>query len=205
MYYVVGLGNPGERYEGTRHNVGAAAVTALREAVHLPAFHTSARFSGLISTGVWCEKEVTLLLPHTYMNKSGKAVRKLVAADGSSATPATVLKRLIIVHDDIDLPLGTVRVVRGRGAGENNGVESIIQALGSKDFIRLRVGIAPTHWWSGEIQRPTGGGPLEKYVLQRFGPLERAKLPAIYAQCTQALELIVTRGVEAAMNECNQS
>lgn len=203
MYYVVGLGNPGERYNGTRHNVGAAAVASVQAAAQLPEFHASARFVGAVSTGVWCGQEVTLLLPHTYMNKSGSAVRKLIAADSSDASRTAVLARLIVVHDDIDLPLGTVRVARNRGAGGNNGVASIISALGSKDFIRLRVGIAPTQWWSKEVRRPAGGGPLERYVLQRFGPLERTKLPTIYAQCTKALELILTQGVDAAMNECN--
>jgi PTH1 family peptidyl-tRNA hydrolase len=138
---------------------------------------------------------ITVLYPETYMNNSGVAVQKLV--------PKEHIARLIVVHDDIDLPFGEVKVAQGRGAGGNNGVQSVIQKLNSKDFVRVRIGIAPTSFWTGKVKRPAGGGPLERFVLQEFSKQEQKQLPEVLQTVQQALETVVGEGVAVAMNQYN--
>ncbi|MCB9818456.1 aminoacyl-tRNA hydrolase [Candidatus Nomurabacteria bacterium] len=195
MYYIVGLGNPGEKYSNTRHNVGWLALDYFLVENQLPAFVSSKQFSGKVTEGVVAESEVKVLYPDTYMNNSGSAVVKFVPKDDIS--------KLIVVHDDIDLPFGEVKIGKGRGAGGNNGVQSIIEKLDSRDFVRVRIGIAPKSLWSGEIKRPAGGGPLERFVLKPFGLLEKKDLPELYKKVQLAIELIISEGVEKAMNKVN--
>jgi PTH1 family peptidyl-tRNA hydrolase len=138
-----------------------------------------------------------LLLPETFMNRSGDTVKYLTEKQGAA------MADMIVVHDDIDLPFGEIKVVQGRGAGGNNGIKSIIQTTGSKDFARVRVGIAPRSFWTGEMKRPAGGGPLERFVLKPFSGSESKKLPDVYKKVQEAIELITAKGVEEAMNRCN--
>ncbi len=195
MFYIVALGNPGEQYVRTRHNVGWQALDLALQAWGMPSVVIDKAVQGQVTEGSVGEVFVRVLYPSTFMNHSGRAVAKFV--------PRSALTALIVVHDDIDLPLGTVKVAKGRGAGGNNGVASIIAALGSKDFVRVRIGIAPKSMLTGAVRRPAGGGPLERFVLQPFGLLERPQLPAVYEKVRAALELIMCEGVEAAMNQCN--
>lgn len=195
MYYVAALGNPGSKYENTRHNVGWTVVSQWLQTAGFPSVVESRQYSGRVSTGMVGESEVTVLLPDTFMNNSGVAVAKLV--------PKTEASQLIVVYDDIDLPLGEVKVSVGRGAGGHNGVASIIQKMGTKDFVRVRVGIAPKSLISGEVKRPAGGGPLERFVLKPFGLLERSHLPEVYEKAGVAINTIIAAGVEAAMNKIN--
>src|SRR5690606_4374873 len=133
MYYIVGLGNPGKEYEHTRHNVGFFLLEIFAQEAGLPSFHESNAQSGYVSQGVFEGEEVTLLMPTTFMNASGSAVAKLVPAGSSD--------KLVVVYDDIDLPVGELRVSFGRGDGGHNGVKSIIEKLGTKDFVRIRIGV----------------------------------------------------------------
>lgn len=194
MYYLVGLGNPGEKYTDTRHNVGWLALDYCRHAWQLPELIESRTDSGRITAGVVCEAAVKVLYPDTFMNNSGSAVRKLV--------PKSETKQLIVVHDDIDLPFGQIKLVQGRGGGGNNGVNSIIEKLGTKDFIRVRIGIAPTSFWTGKTKRPAGGGPLERFVLKPFGKAEQKELDFVYEKVKEAIEIIMKDGLETAINKC---
>lgn len=196
MWYLVGLGNPGEKYKHTRHNVGWVVLDMLREQGGFSSLHESREYSGQVSTGVLAGSEVTMLYPATYMNNSGAAVKKLFLGTGT--------KQLIVVHDDIDLPFGEVKVVVARGAGGNNGIKSIIEALGTNDFIRVRVGIAPRSIFSGEVKRPKGGGPLERFVLKPFSGGEMKKLPEVINRAAAAVTAIVKDGPQAAMNTYNK-
>lgn len=195
MYYIVGLGNPGEKYESTRHNVGWAALDYLIDKTGLPSLIDSSALSGRTTSGMLAGEEVSVLYPGTFMNNSGSAVTKFV--------PKNEVQKLIVVHDDIDLPLGEVKIGQGRGAGGNNGVKSIIDKLGSKEFVRVRVGIAPKSFWTGEMKRPAGGGPLERFVLKSFSGSEKKQLADIYERITIAIETVVSAGVESAMNKLN--
>lgn len=195
MFYIIALGNPGEKYAKTRHNVAWQAMDYLIDSLNLPGLVESKSHSGRITEGVIENEEVIVLYPDTFMNNSGSAVVKLVSKDDS--------EKMIVVHDDIDLPFGEIRVGRGRGAGGNNGVRSVIEKLGTKDFIRVRIGIAPKSVWTGEVKRPAGGGPLERFVLKPFGLTESRHLIELFKQVQKTIEIIVSEGVESAMNKIN--
>jgi len=195
MIWLVGLGNPGEKYAHTRHNVGWQILDHACAAWNFPSLVVRSGVSGRVCTGSLSGHDVSVLYPNTFMNESGSAVVKCV--------PKGTYHQLIVVHDDIDLPFGEVKISQGRGAGGNNGVASIITALGTKNFIRVRVGIAPKNILTENIQRPAGGGPLERFVLKPFGILERGQLPSVYEKARTAIELVVTEGVEKAMNQCH--
>ncbi len=195
MYYIVGLGNPGEKYERTRHNVGWQALDICLQAWGIPSLLLDNKMSGRVTEGPLGESYVKVLYPDTFMNNSGAAVVKFV--------PAKETAQLVVVHDDVDLPLGEIKVTKGRGGGGNNGVQSVIQKLGTKDFVRVRIGVAPKSLFTGATKRPSGGGPLERFVLKPFGILEQRQLPDVYERTKQALEIIVQEGVEVAMNKCN--
>lgn len=191
MHLVVGLGNPGKKYERNRHNVGFMVVERLAQSHDLPAFKE--KFSG-----VWTKGEivvgdarhpVALLLPHTFMNLSGDSVQP--AAAFLKVDPGHV----IVVHDELDLPWQDVRLKVGGGHAGHNGLRSIIQRLGTPDFVRVRVGIG----------RPPPGfrGDVADWVLSDFDAMERAELPAVVDRACAAIERVVADGVAAAMNVVN--
>ena len=198
MYYIVGLGNPGERYQRTRHNIGWLALDAFIAGNGLPRPVQSAQYGGRMGEGYCHGEEVVVLYPDTFMNNSGSVVKKLV--------PASVTDRLIVLHDDVDLPLGQVRVSFGRGSGGHNGVVSIIDKLGTRDFIRVRIGVAKSGFWpwqQDQVIRPQGGGALEKFVLGGFSTREETTLQAAIQAAAAAVTMIIEKGKTAAMNEFN--
>ncbi len=181
-WLVVGLGNPGEKYNNTRHNIGSMAVQTFRQETP----------GDIIS-------DVEVLLPDTYMNLSGGPVAKALGKD--KAERIKNAQSLIVVHDDIDLPFGEVKISIGRGSGGQKGVESIIKSIGTRDFIRVRIGIVPIHF--GKMRKPKGGNTVARFVLKRFGLLERNKLPEILEKASNAILEITQNGVESAMNKFN--
>lgn len=195
MRYIVPLGNPGDRYVETRHNVGWLAIDHVRRTRGWPDLIAEKKLSGRTTEGQLGSESVVVLYPDTFMNNSGAAVAKLV--------PKQAVEDLIVLHDDIDLPFGQIKISQGRGGGGNNGVASIIQKVGAKNFVRIRIGIAPTSFWTGKTKRPRGGGPLERFVLQPFTSREVKQLPELFAVVDKALEVIIKDGVDAAMNQYN--
>lgn len=192
MFYIVGLGNPGAEYKFTRHNVGWMALdylTSLGLASPVP----SSKYAGRISEGVLAGEEVILLYPDTFMNKSGSAVKKLVPKGGES--------QLVVVYDDVDIPVGEIKVSFGRGDGGHNGIKSIINSLGTKDFVRVRIGIAPKSFF-GKTKRPKGDR-LPKHVLGNFKKREQKDLEEGLEKAKVAIETIVKQGIEKAMTVCN--
>jgi len=194
MHYIVGLGNPGKEYINTRHNVGFMFCERLAKEIGLPDFHDSQAYSGRVTTGVVEGEEITILLPHTYMNASGSAVAKLV--------PKNEAVKLLLIYDEVDLPLGEMKVSFGRGDGGHNGVRSIIEKLGSKDFTRIRVGIGKRSLWTGKPVRPKGEA-LAKYVLTAFTPQEEKKLTELSNKLKDMVALFVHKGSSALMNFYN--
>jgi peptidyl-tRNA hydrolase, PTH1 family len=182
---VAGLGNPGSKYEGTRHNIGAMVACRLA-AKHGIALKKSG-YQGLYGVGGVDGAEVTILLPQTFMNLSGVSVGS--ACKSLGLAPGG----LIVVHDEIEIPFGTLRVKVAGGHGGHNGLRSIHSVLGTGDYIRLRVGVG----------RPPQGGDVAGYVLSRFTAAEHARLADFLDGACAALETILVRGGATAMNEFN--
>lgn len=195
MWYIVGLGNPGEKYTNTRHNVGFAALDVFRDQSGLGTPVVSQRCGGEITEGMVDGEEVTLLYPTTFMNHSGSAVKKLV--------PKEATEKLIVICDDVDIPVGAFKVSFGRGDGGHNGISSIIKELGTKDFIRIRVGIAQKSFWSGGAKRPAPGAAMSKHVLGTFTTKETKLISEVLEKVAEAIRLIQQRGVAEAMNKYN--
>lgn len=185
QWIVLGLGNPGPEYAGTRHNVGFEVVERLA-ARHGIALSRQARRSRL-GHGRIAGVAVILAEPLTFMNRSGEAARALLE------TYELRVERLVVVVDDVALPPGTIRVRKSGSAGGHNGLESVISHLGSTYFPRVRVGIgaAPP-------------GKLVDYVLSPFSRREQVLMAEAYEKAADAVECIVTQGVEAAMNRFNR-
>jgi PTH1 family peptidyl-tRNA hydrolase len=176
MKLIVGLGNPGETYEKTRHNTGFMAVDYLQSAFDLPSFSMNKKLHGAVSKGKIGRTIVVLLKPETFMNDSGVSVA--AAMQFFKVTP----ENLIVVHDDKDILLGETRVQSGRGDAGHNGVKSIIEEVGTKDFHRLRVGIEPEN----EIILDTAD-----FVLRRFSSDEMKKLTKVFNNITGEIKAFV--------------
>ena len=191
MHLIVGLGNPGKKYEKNRHNVGFMAVEHLARTHGMPDF--ASKFSG-----VWTKGEigvgtsrfpVALLKPGTFMNLSGDCVQP--AAAFLKIEPANI----IVIHDELDLEWKDVRLKMGGGHAGHNGLRSMIGRLGVPDFVRVRVGIG----------RPPAGfaGDVADYVLENFDAMEKAELSDVVDRACNAAEAVIAKGTTAAMNVIN--
>lgn len=186
-WLVVGLGNPPERYAGSRHNAGAAAVERWAEALGCE-LAAARREHARVGTASVSGQRVVLACPTTFMNESGRSVGVLVRRHGI-VEPA----RLVVVHDELDLEPGQVRMKAGGGIAGHNGLASIAGLLGTRDFVRMRVGV-------GKPPRPEAG---RTWVLQRPSRLEEPLVDAALDRAVSGLEVLVRDGVEAAMNVTN--
>ncbi len=160
MKYIVGLGNPGKEYENTRHNIGQDVVEQFVEDNSFSSWYVPSHGEFRQSTGEKGAEEYVCIIPMTFMNKSGSAVAHFIKKESD-------LHNLIVVHDELDVPEGEVKNTTKRGPGGNRGVESIIQTLGSKEFDRVRIGIAPKDE-DGKALKFEYKGIVKKYVLERF-------------------------------------
>jgi PTH1 family peptidyl-tRNA hydrolase len=182
---IVGLGNPGREYRETRHNIGfmVADVFASRHEIQLSRVQNKA----ILGIGRIAEKKIILAKPQTFMNLSGQAVSALVRF---YKIPT---ENLIIAHDDVDLPLGTIRMRPGGGSAGQKGINSIIERLGSQDFPRLRMGVG----------RPPGQMDAAGYVLQPFQKTEKDLVTEFLERAADALDCFIESGLETAMNRFN--
>jgi PTH1 family peptidyl-tRNA hydrolase len=191
MKLIVGLGNPGLAYARNRHNVGFMCLNRLAR-IHELSFNTK-RGQSRLAVGKIADKEVILARPQTYMNLSGEAVKLLLHRFNIS------LQDLIVIHDDLDLPPGKIRIRQRGGSGGHKGVESIIQCLASDNFSRIRVGIG----------HPDGMGEVlsseetAAYVLSNFHPDERIVIKEAINRVAEAVYCILTEGIAAAMTRYN--
>jgi len=192
MILIVGLGNPGEKYQKTRHNIGFRAVDEFQRNNNFPEFIFSKKFQAEISKGFSDSGKMIITKPQTFMNLSGRAAKALIRNYKLES------KNLIIVHDDIDLPLGKIRVVKDRGAGGHKGVESIIRELGTKNFIRFRIGIKPNVKLQFKIQN------VESFVLKKFTKDEEKIVEEIIKKTAKAIEFYLKEELEKTMNEFNK-
>ncbi|MBC8317662.1 MAG: aminoacyl-tRNA hydrolase [Desulfobulbaceae bacterium] len=182
MFLIAGLGNPGSEYENTRHNVGFLFLDHLAELLKVS--FTQSKWQALDARTTLSGEQVLLLKPQTYMNKSGFSV------SGAASYYKVSSDNIIVVHDDIDLPFGKLKITVNRGPGGHNGIKSIISHLGSQDFIRIRVGIG----------RPETPIPVDRYVLSKLSTDEIDQLQGKYKLIDDSLNHILTKGVVLAMN-----
>ena len=181
---VVGLGNPGKKYEGTRHNVGFELIAELsrRHSASKPKL----KFEAEIAEAAFGTEKLLLVMPQTFMNASGRSIRQIV---DFFQVP---IDSLLVVCDDINLPLGSIRLRRSGSSGGQKGLENTIQQLGTQEFSRLRIGVdAP------------GGQDTADYVLGRYGKREAPLIDTAIGTAAKAVEMWIERGIAAAMNTFN--
>lgn len=182
MKIIVGLGNPGPLYERSRHNVGFQVIDRLSAVHHI--LISTKRFKALLGKGRIDSREIVLIKPMTFMNRSGEAVQKALHFFEADC------EDLIVIHDDLDLPLGKLRFKSRGGDGGHLGVRSIIESVGGNQFPRLKIGIG----------RPPEGVDPATYVLSSFFPDEEPLLRKVVDQATEALKVMLIEGMQIAMN-----
>jgi len=192
MKLIIGLGNRARSTSKNRHNIGFVCLNhfARRQGIRLDKKRGQAR----TGSGEVDGTQVVLARPQTYMNLSGQAVSRLVKKFNVG------LGDLIVIHDDLDLPLGKIRIRQGGGSGGHKGVDSIISELGSQDFIRIRLGISRPTETATEISE----ADIIKYVLGDFTPEEKKTISQVIPEVSEAILCLLTEGLEAAMNSYNQ-
>lgn len=186
MKLIVGLGNPGTKYENTRHNIGFMVEDSMAKSEGL---------SWRVSRDLLCywakNSEYLLVKPTTFMNKSGEAVRSI--AQFYKIDPASIL----VIHDDVDLPFGKIRISFDSMSAGHNGVQSVIKSLAGPDFARLRIGVSHPR----ESEKPKKD-PAD-YVLEKFTTSEEKKLPEVLSHAHEAIRSYLSDGIQAAMNRFN--
>ena len=186
MHLVVGLGNPGRRYTSTRHNAGFMAVDTLSGRTGADCSRN--QFGALVDRTDVASKPVVLAKPQSFMNRSGQPVASLKGYYKVDA------EQVVVVHDELDLPFGTVKVKLGGGHGGHNGLRDIMKHLSGKSFVRVRIGVS----------RPPPGWDVANYVLASWSADEQSQLQDVMQRAADAVEVIVTDGAKAAMNQINQ-
>ena len=184
MKVIVGLGNPGAQYENTPHSIGFEAVDAIAAAMGAT-WQEKKQFSCLMARGTFAGQQVILAKPQTYMNLSGNSVAPLVKYNNATAAD------LLVIQDDIDLPVGRMRIRKTGSCGGHNGIRNIISALGTTAFTRLKLGVGKDK------------SDVVAHVLGKFDPATRKTMDVVVAEAVHAAELILTQGPDKAMNTYN--
>lgn len=185
MYLIAGLGNPGPEYKETRHNIGYHVMAVLSRQIGVPL--EDKRFHSKSSQVKIDSKDAILLCPMTFMNLSGISISNWADFYGLDA------KDILIIHDDLDLPIGKVKAAKNGGAGGHRGILSIIEHLGNVNFSRIKIGIG----------RPSMGEPIEEYVLSSFYEDEKDTMKKVIHLAADACRLFIVEGIEATMNTVN--
>jgi peptidyl-tRNA hydrolase, PTH1 family len=195
MIYIVGLGNPGEEYKKTRHNTGRIILDIIRKKIDADDFEFNKKINALVSEGKIGKEKVMLIEPETFMNKSGLSLKSLIASKKKAGD-------LVVIYDDLDLPIGKMKISFNRGTGGHRGLESVAKQIKTLEFVRFRVGISPKTP-SGKTKKPSGEQAVEKHILGAFKDPEMLELKKIGKHATEALEVFVEEGVEMAMTRFN--
>ena len=194
-YIFVGLGNPGDEYKNSRHNTGRMVLEYLHNAGDFSEWKHNVKLNALVSKGKIRSKVVTLIEPETMMNKSGYSLSGLV-------TNAKSAENIVVLYDDIDLPLGRVKISFGRGSGGHKGLASIIKKIKTKDFVRFRIGISlPLK--RGGVKKPKGESGVIDFILGDFSKQEKAQINKIAKQVSEVAEALVIKGLNNARNSFN--
>jgi len=199
MFYIIGLGNPGEEYVNSRHNTGRMTVMKLAKDLDAEEFELSKKANALVSEVKIKKERATLVLPETFMNKSGSAVSYFVKVKSGKNRAQ---ENLIVAHDDIDLPLGTLKVSYNKGTGGHRGLDSVVKAVKTKEFVRIRIGISPATA-KGKVKKPQGEEAVVDFILHKFKPAELEILKKIMKKASEAIQTIISEGRDRAMNMFN--
>lgn len=188
MILIIGLGNPGNEYELTRHNIGFVVFDKIVENLEGSGIQYH-KYESLIIENCYLDKKITLLKPLTFMNNSGSAVIQFYRNFSDE------IESILVIHDDLDVEFGQIKLKAGGGTGGHNGLDSIIRKLGSCDFDRLRFGIG----------RPAGRKDASDFVLAKFKKIELAELPFLVDKSVEAVKDYISRGIDYTMNKYNSS
>jgi PTH1 family peptidyl-tRNA hydrolase len=195
MFTIVGLGNPGEEYAYTRHNAGREILMMLAKKHDFSDWKEEGKLKALKADGKLGKSKVQFILPDNFMNNSGKSVAPLIKSKKD-------LAQLVIIYDDIDLPIGNMKISFNKSAGGHRGMESIIKNLKSQEFLRIRIGIASATP-SGKIKKPKGEKAVITYLMTPFREKEMAELKKLGKRIDEALVMIMTEGHPKAMSLYN--
>lgn len=194
-WVIIGLGNPDEEYARTRHNTGRMMVQKFSENHGFSEWKEEKKSRSFIARGMVGKAIAVAVVPNTYMNKSGFAAAHYI-------TSVKAAEKLVVVYDDLDLPLGTIKISFDRGSGGHKGIESIAAALKTKRFVRIRIGIS-REGKDGTAKKPQGEDEVEKFILGEFKADEMTLLKNVFKKASEAVEAIIGEGREVAMNRFN--
>lgn len=192
---IVGLGNPGEEYEKTRHNSGRIILEYIAKAQDFSEWKNDMKTKSLRAKGEIDGEKFDFMLPETFMNNSGQAVAPVI--DGPKK-----LKNLVVIYDDLDLPIGSLKISFDRSSGGHNGLESIIKKVKSREFVRIRVGVSP-HTPTGKLKKPSGEQAILKFLLGSFKEDELKELKKLSKKITEILVCISAESKDKAMSLYN--
>lgn len=187
MYIIVGLGNPSKRYEDTRHNIGFKTIDALADKLNIKV--NKIKFKGLVGEGRIAGEKVILLKPHTFMNNSGESVVEIL--NFYKLKP----ENLLVVVDDIDIEFAQLKIKKNGSAGTHNGLKSIVNLIGSKDFARFKIGVGKKH----------PNEDLASFVLSNFPSRDKKHIEDAVDACSESIIKTVTDGIDVAMNFYNNN
>jgi len=206
MFTLVGLGNPGSEYESTRHNTGAMVLDVFRKAQNFPEWSEDRKRKALVSEGKveplkkarGKAEKALLIFPQTFMNKSGESLRGMKELKFKSADKKKEMPNLVVLHDDLDIPFGSYKISFNKSSGGHRGVESIIKAVKTEAFVRVRIGIASS---ASVVKKSQDEKTVEKVILGKFTPDNLAVLKKMSKNIAEGLTVLVTEGREKAMSQ----
>jgi len=201
MFIIVGLGNPGEKFNNTRHNIGFGILDEFAKENNFEDFKLQKKFNAEISENdvssyfakAFQDTKIILAKPQTFMNDSGKSVSKI------ATTYKLPLTSLVVIHDDIDLPIGTIKIIKDRGSAGHKGIESIIKEIGTSDFIRFRIGIKSNQSYGSDHRTVKA----KDVVLEKFSKDEKVLINEAIKKTIKALNYFLQNGLEKTMNKYN--
>ena len=194
-WVIAGLGNPDDEHIHTRHNAGRMAVEYFAKQKKLDEWKDDKKSRSFVARGAVGKALAVCVLPNTYMNKSGNAVQHFVKSIKAA-------ERLVVVYDELDLPLGSIKISYDRGSGGHRGLDSVMRSVKTRAFTRIRIGISPVTP-GGKLKKPQGEDDVQEFILGDFKSAELSTLKAVFKRVSEAIEAILTEGHEHAMNKFN--
>ncbi|MCX6715869.1 MAG: aminoacyl-tRNA hydrolase [Candidatus Taylorbacteria bacterium] len=201
-YIIVGLGNPGEEYVNTRHNTGRMILDHIRQELDGADFEFDKKINALVSEVKVGKEKVTLVAPETFMNNSGKCVGQLVKTKKNAKLKLITADDLLVIYDDFQLPIGRMKISYNKSSGGHNGLESVIKAIKTEAFPRLRVGTAPATA-KGDAKIPHGDDKILKFILSSFKPDEMKTIKKLGKRAAEGVQIFVKEGRDKATGVVN--